>query len=173
MSNRRFQPGQVLLFLVTAALVIPLDQLSQLWITNLWKAGVLPLGSGFFRITYGQNTGAAFGMFQDARLVLSIISAIGILVILFLELFLSWRYTFLRWKSTQVALGLVLGGTFGNFIDRVFIGYVTDFIAVGGWPDFNIADSAVVVGGLLLAFNLIRLPRVEHPDEQGSSSESR
>ena len=71
----------------------------------------------------------------------------------------------------MLALGLILGGTVGNLIDRAFIGHVTDFIKVGPWPDFNVADSSVVVGGILLAFNLIRASRAEYSDGTTSSAE--
>lgn len=161
------------LFYVTAAVAVTLDQLTKLWVKN-----AIPLyGSwpetGFFRITHGENTGAAFGIFQDSRLILSITSFIGMLVVLYIALSLSRRFAFLRWKSTMLALGLVLGGTLGNFIDRAFIGHVTDFIKVGPWPDFNIADSSLVVGGILLAFNLIRASNEERSDGKSASAESR
>jgi len=58
-------------------------------------------------------------------------------------------------------LGLVLGGAVGNLIDRLRFGYVTDFIDVGLWPAFNIADSAITIGVILLAYSLLRLTRAE------------
>ncbi len=133
-------PRLSLFFPVTAAVVVVLDRLTKLWVKN-----AIPLydswpKTGFFRITHGENTGAAFGMFQDSRLILSIISSIGVVVILYMALHLSRRFTFLRWKTTMLALGLILGGTVGNLIDRAFIGHVTDFIKGGRWPDFNVAD---------------------------------
>jgi signal peptidase II len=60
---------------------------------------------------------------------------------------------------TWTALGLILGGIVGNLIDRLRLGAVTDFISVGWWPTFNIADSAVVVGAILFAYSLLRLAR--------------
>ncbi|MEE8194758.1 MAG: signal peptidase II, partial [Dehalococcoidales bacterium] len=59
----------------------------------------------------------------------------------------------------RLSLGLILGGTVGNLIDRLSSGYVTDFIDVGIWPAFNAADSAVVVGAILLAYSLIQLTK--------------
>ena len=164
-------PRPSLFFPVTAVVVVVLDRLTKLYV----QKAILLNGSwpetGFFRITHGENTGAAFGMFQDSRLILSIISSIGVVVILYIALQLSRRFTFLRWKTTMLALGLILGGTVGNLIDRAFIGHVTDFIKVGPWPDFNVADSSVVVGGILLAFNLIRASRAEFSDGTTSSVE--
>ena len=164
-------PRLSLFFPVTAVVVVVLDRLTKLWV----QKAIILNGSwpetGFFRITHGENTGAAFGMFQDSRLILSIISSIGVVVILYIALRLSRRFTFLRWQTTMLALGLILGGTVGNLIDRAFIGHVTDFIKVGSWPDFNVADSSVVVGGILLAFNLIRASRVEFSDGTTGSVE--
>jgi signal peptidase II len=165
-------PRLPILFPVTAAVVVALDQLTKFWVKNAIPLyGSCP-ESGFIRITHGNNTGAAFGIFQDSRLILSIISSIGVVVVLYIALWLSKRFTFLRWKTTMLALGLILGGTVGNLIDRAFIGHVTDFIKVGPWPDFNIADSSLVVGGILLAFNLIRASGMEPGDGKSGSAES-
>lgn len=173
MPDKRLRLRHVLTFSLAAALALSLDQLTKLWITNLWKSGILPLGTGFFQITYGRNTGAAFGSFQNGWLYLSIISIIGILVILVIEAFLSRQYVFIRWTTSQIALGLILGGTIGNLIGRLSVHYVVDFIKAGAWPDFNIADSSVVVGGILLAFNLIRASRTERSDGKAASADGR
>jgi signal peptidase II len=165
-------PRLSLLFPITAAVVVTLDQLTKRWVEK-----AIPLNgswpeTGFFRITHGENTGAAFGMFQDSRIILTIISSIGVIVVLYIALWFSRRFTFLRWKTSMLALGLILGGTVGNLIDRAFIGHVTDFIKVGSWYDFNIADSSLVVGGILLAFNLIRASNEERSDGTTGSAES-
>ncbi len=165
-------PRLSLLFPITAAVVVVLDQLTKFWVKNhIPLYGSWPK-TGFFRITHGENTGAAFGMFQDSRIILTIISSIGVIVVLYIALWFSRRFTFLRWKTSMLALGLILGGTVGNLIDRAFIGHVTDFIKVGPWPDFNIADSSLVVGGILLAFNLIRASGMERSDGKSSSTQS-
>ena len=161
------------IFPVVAAVVVALDQLTKFWIKN-----ALPLygswpESGFFRIIHGENTGAAFGIFQDSRLILSLMSSVGVVVILYIAIRLSRRFSFLRWKSTMLALGLMLGGTVGNLIDRAIIGHVTDFLHAGPWPDFNIADSSLVVGGILLAINLIRASGMERSDGSTGSADSR
>jgi len=90
--------------------------------------------------------------------------------VLYIAIWFSRRFTFLRWKTSMLALGLMLGGTVGNLIDRAFIGHVTDFIRVWEWPDFNIADSSLVVGGILLAFNLIRASGMERSDGKTAST---
>ena len=150
-----------LLFLATAAVIIVLDQLTKAWVkANLALGESLP-ASGFFRLEHTQNTGASFGMFQGSVHILAVFSAVGALVALFLGLYLSRRVPFLQKSLNLISLGLVLGGTLGNFIDRAFIGYVTDFLKAGPWPNFNIADSATVVGGIWLAVSLIRYVSVE------------
>lgn len=160
-----------IIFPITAIVVVILDRLTKWWVSS-----TIPLyGSwpqtGFFRITHGENTGAAFGMLQDSRVLLSIISSLGVVAVLYVALSLRKRISFLGWKTTMLALGLVLGGTTGNLIDRAVIGHVTDFIRVGEWPDFNIADSSLVVGGILLAFNLIRAYGTETNDGSTSSTD--
>jgi signal peptidase II len=153
----------VALFLATAAVIIPLDQLAKFWVkANIPLGGSIP-ASGFFRLTHVENTGASFGIFQNTARPLAVVSAIGACVVLSLGLYFSRRLPLLGWTSSMFALGLVLGGTLGNFIDRAFIGYVTDFLKMGPWPDYNIADSAVVVGGLIMAFNMLRYAASESP----------
>jgi signal peptidase II len=159
-------------FWVIAATSVALDQFTKRIIE--WY---IPLGgawpkSGFFQFTHGENTGSAFGMFQNSRLILSMISSIGVMVVLYIALFLARRFAFLRWPTTILALGLILGGTAGNLIDRAFIGHVTDFLKAGPWPDFNVADSSLVVGGILLAINLIRASSTEGGDAKSTAPQS-
>jgi len=159
-------------FFLIAVVVVALDQFTKFLVKN----GIPLNGSwpetGFFRITHFRNTGAAFSILQDSRILLSIISTVGALAVLYTALIISRRFVFLRWKSSTIALGLLLGGTIGNWIDRVFIGYVTDFISVGKFPDFNIADSGLVVGSILLAVNLFRAFETERPHESTSAADS-
>ena len=146
-------------FFLTALLVVSADQLSKLWIkSNLTLGESLP-ETGFFRLTHVKNSGAAFGLFQDQSTILTIAAIIGIAVLLFLVLFMYRRFYFLNTMPGNLSLGLILGGTVGNLIDRLSSGYVTDFIDIGFWPAFNLADSAVVVGAILLAYSLVRLAR--------------
>ena len=111
---------------------------------------------GFFRITHVHNTGAAFGLFQGHSFTLTIVASAGIAVILLCALFLYRRFPILDSMPSRLALGLILGGTIGNLIDRLRFGYVTDFIDIGIWPTFNIADSAITVGAILFAYSSLR-----------------
>jgi signal peptidase II len=148
-----------LAFSLPALLIVFTDQLSKFWVrSNISLGGSLPK-TGFFRLTHIQNTGAAFGLFQNQSLILSIIAIIGICFILYLVLFMYRRFPLLNTVLGKISLGLVLGGTVGNLIDRLSAGYVTDFIAIGIWPPFNIADSAMVVGVILFAYALIFLAK--------------
>ena len=143
-----------LIFFAIAALVLVSDQLTKLWVRSALNLGESIPEAGFFRIKYLHNTGAAFGLFEDTTLILAIVNLIGAVVILYLIFNIS-RFPILADRKVQFSLSLILGGTLGNLMDRLFLGYVTDFIAVGGWPPFNIADSAVVSGSLLLGLSLI------------------
>jgi len=152
-------------FSLTALLVAAADQLSKIWIrSNLDVAQSLP-EIGLFRITRIHNTGAAFGLFQDQSFSLTIVAFIGIVVILFFALSVSRRFPLLDTKLVKPALGLVLGGTIGNLVDRLRFGYVTDFIDIGIWPTFNIADSAVTVGVILFICSLLSSTRVRSPSD--------
>jgi signal peptidase II len=155
---------EIALFLLPAAIIIPLDQLTKLWVKHGMPLGGSVPATGFFRITHVQNTGAAFGIFPDSIPVLAVVSGVGALVVLWLGLFMSRHLDFLNSKLSLIALGMVLGGILGNFIDRAFIGYVTDFLKMGAWPDYNIADASEVVGSVILAVSLLRSAMNESSD---------
>ncbi len=146
-------------FFLTALAVVSADQLSKLWVKSNLAVGESLPETGFFRLTHVHNTGAAFGLFQDQSFLLTVIAIIGIGFLLFLGLFMYRRFQFLNTISGKISLGLILGGTVGNLIDRLSAGYVTDFIDFSFWPAFNLADSAVVVGAILLAYSIIRLTK--------------
>ena len=103
---------------------------------------------GFFNLVNWRNTGAAWGIFQNYNVVLTLISALTVLVLYF------FRHSFqLERKASRVALGLIGGGIIGNLVDRVRVHSVIDFLDfhVNGWhwPAFNVADSAICVGVVL------------------------
>ncbi len=152
---------------LTVLVVLPADQLSKLWIkTNLTIGESLP-ETGFFRLTNIRNSGASFGLFQGHTLPLIVISIIGASLILFLTFFIPARFYVLNSRLGKLSLGLIFSGAVGNLIDRIGYGYVTDFIAVGVWPPFNVADSATVVGAVLLAYLVLQLAiNDRRPDEQ-------
>ena len=150
-----------LLFFLVALFIIVADQLSKAWIRSSLLEGHTMFRLGFFRITHIHNTGAAFGIFPDYSSVLAIFALIAGAVILFFVIYGYRYYPWLGSTAITLVLGLVLGGTVGNLIDRFRFGYVTDFIDFGYWPAFNIADSAVTVGVIIFALLLLRHARTQ------------
>jgi signal peptidase II len=146
-------------FLWVSLPIVAIDQLTKYLIkTNLTLGQSIP-ESGFFHITYVQNTGAAFSIFRDHTFLLSIFSIIGVILLLVIVFYLSKRIGFLRSKPAKLSLGLIMGGTVGNLIDRLGHGYVVDFLDVDFFATFNVADAAISIGAVLLGFTYIRLAR--------------
>ncbi len=146
------------IFPLVALVVVCADQLSKLWLRSHLAPGEILFEAGIFRITHVHNTGAAFGLFQDQSFALTIVALLGAALILVCALFMR-RFPPLNSVWGKFALGLILGGTIGNLVDRFRLGYVVDFIDIGWWPAFNLADSALVVGAIILALTLLPLAR--------------
>jgi signal peptidase II len=140
---------------------LPLDQITKILVDrHLDYADRIPVIEGFFYLTHVRNPGAAFGLFADGdatiRLVFFVsvsLAAIGIILSFFRQLAPGDRLS-------ALALGLILGGATGNLIDRLTRGEVVDFLHFrlwGGysWPDFNLADSFIVVGVAILMLDLL------------------
>ncbi len=130
-------------FWATALSILVLDRLSKLLILKY-----LPLNSsidfGLLSITHVLNTGTAFGMLKNASWFFIVFAAA-------VSAFLIMRYQKFP-SSMHWTLGLILGGALGNLIDRILYGAVIDFIDLGWWPVFNIADSAIVIAIVCLLF---------------------
>ena len=154
-ANRLLGIQHTSLFFLAALLVIAVDQLSKLWIrSNLPLGQSLPI-TDWVKLTHVSNTGSAFGLFPGQSFFLTIVAITGIAFLLVLA-FYGYRWLpFLNNIWSWVALGLILGGTIGNLIDRIRFGGVTDFVDFGFWPAFNAADSAIVVGVVMLACRLL------------------
>ncbi len=153
-----------MVFSLTALLVIAADQLSKIWIRSNLAAGESLPETGLFRLTHVYNTGAAFGLFQDYSFLLTIVALTSVVALLLFVLVLYRRFPFLDDMSSRLALGLLLGGTAGNLIDRLRFGAVTDFIDIGIWPGVNLADSAVTVGVISFAYYLLFIAKTRKPD---------
>lgn len=154
--------------LVIAAVVIGLDRWSKVWVTQHVPRGTfIPVIPHVFRISHVFNTGAAFSLFAESlsptlvRNVLIGFSALAIIVVLGM----IWRVG-RRFTATGLALALILGGAIGNLYDRIQFKYVVDFLEVTivryHWPDFNVADSAIVVGACLLLLEIFRTQPVNN-----------
>ena len=105
----------------------------------------------FFHLHYVQNTGASFGMLQGGNTLL-----IGVMVAIIGYLLYSWKDLYAQGKWVQWGCLLILAGALGNLYDRITLGYVVDFLDFLVWPVFNVADSAITVGGCLFAISLVK-----------------
>jgi len=161
MQKANYLPGKWrnAVFFFTALLVVTADQLIKIFWIRSYSEGQVIFELGFFRIIHAQNTGAAFGLFQEQSFALAIVAIVGIVILLAYILFFYRHFPLLDNKLCISALGLILGGTGGNLIDRLNpnLGGVTDFISIGIWPIFNLADSAGVVGAIIFAYTLLPL----------------
>ena len=135
-------------FLILTLFIISLDQISKYIVIQNLKLGESVPNSGIFRFTHAQNTGTAFSLFQNQTDILTIVSFVAIVLIIFIYLSIEKPSNYI-----YLSYGLLFGGAFGNLIDRIRLGYVTDFFDVGFWPIFNIADSAITIGIILMIFN--------------------
>ncbi|MBP8695943.1 MAG: signal peptidase II [Syntrophobacterales bacterium] len=150
-----------LLFVITVLVIAVLDQVTKIYIdTHMTLHESIPVVQGFFNITYVRNPGAAFGFLADASPTVRALFLIGV-SILASGLIV---YYIVKMKTEDILLtygmSLILGGAVGNLIDRIRLGEVIDFldvyISTYHWPAFNVADSAVTVGAVILFYKLIR-----------------
>jgi len=144
-----------------ALAVVVLDQLTKAVVRHRFRLyeshDIIP---GLVSLVHGRNRGMAFGVLSSGGLpaqaiVLAVLSAAVLLLVI-----VHWRRLGEGPRLLRVALALVAGGAIGNLIDRVRLGYVTDFVHVYWrryeWPDFNVADSAITIGIVLLLVDALR-----------------
>ena len=138
-------------FLV-ASLIFVLDRVTKIVAASNMSYGqsikILP---NIFHFTFVLNNGTAFGLLKGANAALAILSVLVITLIFFYVL-----NNKTPGFANSLALGLILGGALGNLFDRVRFGYVIDFIDFRVWPVFNVADSAITIGTIILAWNILR-----------------
>lgn len=144
-----------------AAIVIVLDRITKLAAARHVELniGTVPVIPNFFAITHVENAGAAFSLFADWPQRVRVPLLVGVsTVALIVVCWLLWKSA-ASFTRTGLALALILGGAVGNLYDRILFGRVTDFLHfyIGNhmWPDFNLADSAIVCGAALLCVDLI------------------
>ena len=160
MDKKQSRIKGLVMLLGIAGLLIALDQWSKALVREQIALGSevypIPFLAPFFRFTYWKNTGGAFGIFHNVNMPLLILSILISLVDV-------WLY----FKSEdeplifRISLAMMLGGAIGNMIDRIRFGFVTDFIAVGRFPVFNIADAAVTVGVAIMLIAMLIHERKE------------
>ena len=166
-------PSQKGRWLLLSLAVLALDQWTKALIEiHLPLHTSHPLIAGFFDLTHVRNTGVAFGLFSGRNTSVTL-SAVGILALILVAVYFALSHTRDRWLLA--GLSLVMGGAVGNLTDRVASGAVTDFLDVHlgshHWPSFNVADSAIFVGIVLLAFDVFRRREakpVEEPVEESA-----
>ncbi len=156
MSEVREKWSEAVVVAVAVA-VLALDQLSKAAVMRYlapqvpWNP-IEPLRS-IVTLTYVTNTGAAFGLFPQLGNLYVVVALVIVAALL-----IFYRRLALSHRLMQVCLGMQLGGAIGNLTDRLRFGYVRDFVDFKIWPVFNVADSCIVIGVLILAFLLLREP---------------
>ena len=147
-DRRRLRQRRLLIAGIVVA-VVGLDQATKAWATSGLRDGPVSIIGSTVEFQLARNTGSAFSLFQTVTPLLAVL-AVGLVAILVRTLNRAEDLTVL------VALALVLGGALGNVSDRLFRapgflhGAVVDFIKVGSWPTFNVADAAITIGAVLL-----------------------
>ena len=149
-----------------AAIFLLLDQLTKFLVRSYLPFGHSYPATGFFRFTHAENTGSAFGILQGFNTPLIFVSFVGIAV-----LALIYHSQERPGNLLRLSLALQFGGAVGNLLDRFRLGAVTDFIDIGIWPIFNLADASIVSGLALLGWVLLRPGggREESPESEAES----
>ena len=170
MQNPRRLPWLLLI----SALVYLADQFTKSMVVSHVRLGsAIPVIDGVLRISHWTNDGAAFSLFADSASPHAVrVGLVAFTILASLAVFIALVRLGSRFTAATIALALILGGALGNLHDRILTGSVTDFIEVHiftyHWPDFNIADSAVVIGACLLLLDSL-LPRKQQPSQQPSA----
>ena len=138
--------------LIISVIALVIDQITKL-LVQTYNARISIIDN-FFSIRYFQNTGAAWSILEGKT---TLLVAVSLIMLVFVY---SMMFSFDEDKLSDTAFGLLFGGVLGNLIDRIFYGFVRDFIAVRifsyNYPIFNIADAAIVIGVILLIIATIK-----------------
>ncbi|MFW6023045.1 MAG: signal peptidase II [Halanaerobiaceae bacterium] len=133
------------MFYILILLIVIFDQLIKVVIQSNFVPGQsIPVINNIFHLTYVRNIGAGFGILAGRR------SFFIILTVLILIFLMIYRYKMSSNIYSDIAIALIIGGAIGNLIDRVRLRYVVDYLDFRIWPVFNLADSAVSVGAVIL-----------------------
>ena len=143
-----------------AGIIFLLDQLSKFVVRDQLLFRESFPAEGFIRFTHIFNTGSAFGIFRDQNTPLIVVSILGIGILIMI-----YRSQRLPSALLRLSLGLQIGGATGNLVDRLRLGHVTDFMDVGAWPVFNLADASIITGLVILAWIFL----VADPSEKNNS----
>ena len=144
-----------------AILIFVIDQFSKFLVRDQLLFRESFPRDGFFRFTHTFNTGSAFGIFRDQNTPLILVSIVGVAILIMI-----YRSQRRPGNLLRLSLGLQIGGALGNLIDRVRLGHVTDFMDVGAWPIFNIADASIITGLVILAYIFL----IAEPEDKKAAS---
>ncbi|MCR4337310.1 MAG: signal peptidase II [Candidatus Omnitrophica bacterium] len=149
----------IFLSLITVFSIVFLDQLTKKVFSNILSVGeTLPILPNVLHMTLVHNTGIAFGLFKDQGIVFIIIPVITLILLIYNIYYYHQNNESLS-SLYIVTFSMISGGAIGNLIDRLFYGYVIDFIDIRFWPVFNIADSAITIGALILMVKCLQYVR--------------
>lgn len=136
-----------------ALIIVFLDQLTKFFVTrNLSLYKSVPVIKGVFHLTLVHNWGAAFGILKG-QVILFIFTAVIAIILIYTSL---KNRAHKKFSVYTFSLSLILSGAAGNLIDRILFGYVIDFLDFRIWPVFNVADSAITIGAILLGWSILR-----------------
>ena len=155
--------SQKLWYLAVAAMVMGFDQFTKYWVSiKLREGDEIDIIRGFFKLSYTENPGIAFGMLNNGNVkwLLVAISVTAIMVVIYYMRRTPISNTLLLWS-----LALLAAGICGNLIDRFRLGRVIDFLLLYykdyQWPVFNVADTAITIGAALMAIELFMSPQAD------------
>ena len=152
------------MFLAIIAIVFLLDQGSKLAVqTAMYHGESIAVFPPVFYFTYVLNPGAAFGLLAHRSMLF-----ISVTLLLVAGVLLAYKRLAAGRVLVKTGLGLVIGGALGNLVDRLRFGMVVDFLDFRVWPVFNLADSAIVAGAFLLAWEILK-----NADDKGQKRESK
>ena len=161
-------------YLITL-LILVADHITK-WIVRieLYPREAIEVVPGYLRLRYMHNSGVAFGLFDEVQSVWKPYLLAGVAIIAIAVIVLYGLRVSRNRKLLQLSLAITLGGILGNFMDRIFRGYVIDFIEFHikdafHWPTFNLADSAITIGIALLLIDAIRSPVLEEKEQPAAS----
>jgi signal peptidase II len=147
----------IFIAIIVTFTVVYADRITKLFFSDLLAYGEsLPVIRKVLHMTLVHNTGVAFGFFKDQGIVFIVIPIIAIFLLIF-NIYYYRRNDEALSRVYIVSFSMILGGAIGNLIDRIVYGHVIDFIDFRIWPVFNVADSAITIGAVIIAFKCFRL----------------
>ena len=154
MNDLKRSKIDIIIFLCGVLGIVVLDRFSKIFFSRLLDVNEsLILIKNVFYFTLAHNTGIAFGLFKDCGFVFMIVPIV--LTGLLIYNIYYYRHSEHLSRVYIAAFSLILGGAIGNLMDRIWLGYVIDFIDFRIWPVFNIADSAITIGAAIILFKCI------------------